>query len=162
MRSRMSRGVLEWSRGKDLYMGSPVSVTGIVSGVINIVPGPPKGVRGSTGWGHLPRGTKWAESGWEPAPSGLVHPPPKGPRRLGFGNHRGGGRLHLAWGASLPPGCRPPSRWDLEGGGGQGGGGLPPKQGGAPFRVPPTLGAWAQGGLAPNPLRGWFPSTYSP
>ena len=65
MRSRTSRGVPEWSGGEELYMGSPVSVTGIVSGVIGIVPGPPKGVRGSTGWGHLPRGAKWAEHGWE-------------------------------------------------------------------------------------------------
>ena len=32
MRSRTSRGVLEWSRGKDLYMGSPVLVTEKVSG----------------------------------------------------------------------------------------------------------------------------------
>ena len=30
MRSRMSRGVPEWSGGKDLYMGSPVLVTGKV------------------------------------------------------------------------------------------------------------------------------------
>ena len=56
-----------------------------------------------------------------------------------------------------------PSRWDLEGGGGQGGGVLPPKPRGAPpLGFPPTLGAWALGGMAPSPLRGWFPSTYSP
>src|SRR3954463_9889105 len=33
MRSRTSRGVPEWSGGKDLYMGSPVLVTGRVSGL---------------------------------------------------------------------------------------------------------------------------------
>src|SRR3954468_20445919 len=32
------------SGGKDLYMGRPVSVTEMVSGVIGIVPGRPKGV----------------------------------------------------------------------------------------------------------------------
>ena len=37
MRTRTSQGIPEWSGGKDLYMGSPVSVTGIVSGVIGIV-----------------------------------------------------------------------------------------------------------------------------
>ena len=38
MRSRMSRGVLEWSGGKDLYMGSPILVIGKVSGFIGNVP----------------------------------------------------------------------------------------------------------------------------
>ena len=33
MRSRMSRGVPEWSGGKDLYMGSPVLVAGIIRGL---------------------------------------------------------------------------------------------------------------------------------
>ena len=51
MRSRTSRGVPEWSGGKDLYMGSPVFVTGKVSGFIGNVPGPPGGSRGSTKWG---------------------------------------------------------------------------------------------------------------
>ena len=46
MRSRTSRGVPEWSGGKDLYMGSPVLVTGKVSGFIGSVPGPPKGSGG--------------------------------------------------------------------------------------------------------------------
>ena len=56
-----------------------------------------------------------------------------------------------------------PSRWDLEGGGGQGEGACPPSQGGRPlYGFPQALGAWALGGMAPSPLRGWFPSTYSP
>ena len=38
MRSRTSRGVPEWSGGKDLYMGSPVLVTGKVLGFIGNVP----------------------------------------------------------------------------------------------------------------------------
>ena len=75
MRSRTSRGVPEWSGGKDLYMGSPVSGIGTSFGVIGIVPGPPEGSRGSTGWGHLSRRAPWAEVGGEPAPGGLVRPP---------------------------------------------------------------------------------------
>src|SRR3990170_3265247 len=85
MRSRTSRGVPEWSGGKELYIGSPVSATGKVSGVIGIVPGPPEGSRGSTGWGHLSRRAPWAEVGREPAPGGLVRPPLGPPLRLGLG-----------------------------------------------------------------------------
>ena len=47
-------------RGEELYIGSPVSATGKVSGVTGIVPGPPEGSRGSTGWGHLPPEATWA------------------------------------------------------------------------------------------------------
>ena len=46
MTSRTSRGVPEWSRGEDLYIGSQVSAIGKVLGVIGIVPGPPEGSRG--------------------------------------------------------------------------------------------------------------------
>ena len=54
MRSRTSRGVPEWSGGKDLYMGSLILVAGKVSHFISIVPGVPKGVRGSTSpGGHM-------------------------------------------------------------------------------------------------------------
>ena len=60
MRSRTSRGVPEWSGGKDLYKESPVSAIGTSFGVIGIVPGPPEGSRGPTGWGHLPREATWA------------------------------------------------------------------------------------------------------
>ena len=75
MRSRTSRGVLEWSGGEELYIGSQVSATGKVSGVTGIVPGPPEGSRGSTRWGHLSRRAPWAEVEREPAPGGLVRPP---------------------------------------------------------------------------------------
>ena len=60
MRSRMSRGVPEWSGGKYLYMGSLILVAGKVSHFIGIVPGVPKGVRGSTKGVHQPRGGTWA------------------------------------------------------------------------------------------------------
>ena len=56
MRSQTSRGVPEWSGGEDLYMGSSHTVTGKVPGHTGIVPGPPKGFRGSTGRVHCPGG----------------------------------------------------------------------------------------------------------
>src|SRR3954468_4736154 len=63
MRSRTSRGVPEWSGGKELYIGSAVLAIGTSFGVIGIVPGPPEGSRGSTRWGHLPRWATWALGG---------------------------------------------------------------------------------------------------
>src|SRR4051812_6039686 len=63
MRSRTSRGVPEWSGGKELYIGSAVLANGTSFGVIGIVPGPPEGSRGSTRWGHLPRWATWALGG---------------------------------------------------------------------------------------------------
>ena len=110
MRSRTSRGVPEWSGGKELYIESAVSAIGKVSGSPGIVPGPPEGSRGSTGWGHLSRRAPWAEVGGEPAPSGLVHPP-LGPPAPRVGNPRVGGRLHLPWGALHPP--WPPPPWEI-------------------------------------------------
>src|SRR3954471_16747769 len=98
MRSRTSRRVLEWTGGKDLYIGSPVSAIGKVSGVTGIVPGPPEGSRGFTGWAHLSRRSPWAEVRGEPALGGLVRPAP-----LGLG------------GKPPPLAAAPPSRWDLEG-----------------------------------------------
>src|SRR4051812_46070135 len=98
MISRTSRGVPEWSGGKDLYMGSLVLVTERVSGFIGNVPGPPGGSRGSTKWDHRPQRAAWATCGRGPAPGWLVFPPqgPKAPRVWGRG------RTHLTWGASLP------------------------------------------------------------
>ena len=60
MRYRTSRGIPEWSGGKELYIGSAISGIGTSFGVTGIVPGPPEGSRGSTGWGHLSRGGTWA------------------------------------------------------------------------------------------------------
>ena len=113
MRSQTSRGVPEWSRGEESYIGSQVSAIGKVSGVIGIVLGPPEGSRGSTGWGHLSRRAPWAEVGGEPAP-GVVRPT-LGPPAPRVGNPRGGGRLHLPWGARHPLGRRPPWRFNLLG-----------------------------------------------
>ena len=75
MRSRTSRGVPEWSRGKDLYMGSSVLVTGKVSGDIGNVPGPPGGARGSTKWGHMLQRHTWAKYERAPAPRWARAPP---------------------------------------------------------------------------------------
>ena len=113
MRSWTSRGVPEWSGGEELYIGSQVSATGKVSGVTGIVPGPPEGSRGSTGWGHLSRRAPWAEVGGEPAPSGLVRSP-LAPLRLGL-ETLGGGRTTCLGGHSTPPGRRPLGRWHLPG-----------------------------------------------
>ena len=88
MRSRTSRGVPEWSGGKDLYMGSPVLVTGKVSGAIGNVPGPPGGSRGSTRWGHRPQRAAWAKCGKGPAPRWSGAPSTRGPRRREGGNPR--------------------------------------------------------------------------
>ena len=103
MRSRTSRGVPEWTGGEELYIGSPVSAIGKVSGVIGIVPGPPEGSRGSTGWGHLSRRAPWAEVGGEPAPSGLGRPPLGLPLRLGLETLGWGGGAPLDLGGSPPP-----------------------------------------------------------
>ena len=110
MRSRTSRGVPEWSGGKDLYMGSHVLVTGKVLGVIGNVPGPPGGSRGSTKWDHHPRRAAWAKCGRGPAPGGLVRPPqgPKAPRVWG-----GGAPTLLGGQVSPSPPLWPHPRWDL-------------------------------------------------
>ena len=97
MRSRTSRGVPEWSGGKDLYMGSPVLVTGKVSGLPVTYRnhregpgGPPGGATGLEGC----MGQVW--EGTSPRWAGM--PPHKGPRHLGFGE----GCFHLTWGSSFP------------------------------------------------------------
>ena len=114
MRSRTSRGVPEWSRGKDLYMGSPVLVTGKVSGAIGNVPGPPGGSRGSTRWGYLPQRAAWAKCERGPAPGWLVRPPTKaqGARESGRGQTLGsdGPKAHLVVRPPLSPLGRHP-RW---------------------------------------------------
>ena len=134
MRSRTSRGVPEWSGGKDLYMESPVLVTGKVSGFSGNIPGPPGGSRGSTKWGHKPRRAAWAKCGRGPAPGGLVRPPTKaqGARESGRGQTLGsdGPKAHLVVRPPLSPLGRPP-RWDLglaatPRGGNLGGGAAPP------------------------------------
>ena len=152
MRSRTSRGVPEWSGGKDLYIGSPVSATEKVLGVTGIVPGPSEGSWGSIGWGHLSRRAPWAEVGRGPAPGGLVRPP-LGPPTPRVGNPRWGG-APLALGGTPPP--WPPPPWEIAsprasappGGlykGGQGGGQPHPKSWRLPSPAtprPPPAAAW--------------------
>ena len=105
MRSRTSRGVPEWSRGKDLYMGSLVLVAGKVSRIIGIVPGVSKGVRGSTKGVHLPRGATWAV-GVRLGLYGPREPAPRGPcaKRRGKGRVlKGEGISEVPWGGGTPP-----------------------------------------------------------
>src|SRR4051812_32216986 len=101
MRSRTSRGVLEWSGGKELYIGSVVSAIGEDSGSPVLyrdhrmgLGGPPGGATHPGG----PHGLKW---GGEPAHSGLVRPP-LGPPAPRVGNPRVGG-TPLALGGTPPP-----------------------------------------------------------
>ena len=128
MRSRMSRGVPEWSGGKDLYMGSPVLVAGKVSHFIGIVPGVPKGVRGSTGGVHLPWGATWAVGGapWPIWAKGTSPTKAHAPRRGEGANPKGRWALRPTPGAPplSPPlaatqmgsgGCRHPWGGTLEG-----------------------------------------------
>ena len=60
-------------------------------------------------------------------------------------------------------GGRPPQIPSGGRGGGQGGWLAPQVKGGAPSRVSPNPRRMGpRGRLVPSPLRGWFPSTYSP
>ena len=118
MRSRTSRGVPEWSGGKELYIGSAISAIGTSFGVIGIVPGPPEGSRGSTGWGHLPRGATWAVGVCALAYMGQGHQPQEAhaPRVQEGKSPKGGRHLLGALGrrdSSL--GRTPPRRLDLLG-----------------------------------------------
>src|SRR4051812_30676162 len=111
MRSRTSRGVPEWSGGKELYIGSAVSATGTSFRVIGIVPGPLKGSRGSTRWGHPSRRAPWAEVGKGDQPLvGWCAPqgPPPAPR---VGTLGWGGRPHTL-GGTPPP--WPPPPWEIQ------------------------------------------------
>ena len=75
MRSRTSRGVLEWSGGKDLYMGSLVLVTGKVLGAIgNVMVREGPRLRGPSVGGDQP------QVGWCAPP-----PRPKAHGRVGGG-----------------------------------------------------------------------------
>ena len=133
MRSGTSRGVPEWSGGKDLYMGSPVLVTGKVLGFIGNVPGPPGGSRGSTKWGHLPQKAAWASVGGDQPLGGLVRPPQgaQGARESGRGQTLGqmGPKAHPRHASPLSPsGRHPDGIWGLAAaprGGNLGGGAAP-------------------------------------
>ena len=78
MRSQTSRGVPEWSGGKDLYMGSPVLVTGKVSGDIGNVPGPPEGPGGPPSGATCPSRLRGPSVGGYQPLGGLVRPPQGG------------------------------------------------------------------------------------
>ena len=69
MRSRTSQGVPEWSGGEELYIGSAVSH------FIGIVPGVPKGVRGSTKGGPPAPGGHMSCRGCALAYMGQGHQP---------------------------------------------------------------------------------------
>ena len=118
MRSRTSRGVPAWSGGKELYIGRAISGIGTSFGVTGIVPGPPEGSRGSTGWGHLPPGATWAVGG-APWPTWAKGTSPKKPMRLGFQGRKSPRRGRHLLGAlgrrDSSLGRHPPRRLDLLG-----------------------------------------------
>src|SRR3990170_7128356 len=89
MRSRTSRGVSEWSRGKDLYMGSHIlgfgkrcSFFGIVPGSFQKVPEDSGGVHKSTSGSTMTQGLAWAVER-RPSLIGLGAPSPQKPMWLG-------------------------------------------------------------------------------
>src|SRR3954466_8843938 len=100
MRSRTSRGVLEWSGGKELYIGSAVSAIGKVSGSPILYRDHRMGPGGPPGGATHPGGPHLLQWEGEPALSGLVRPlgPPPAPRvgTLGWGG------APLALGGTLP------------------------------------------------------------
>ena len=95
MRCRTSRGVSEWSRGKDLYMGSHIlgsgkrcSFFGIVPGSFQKVPEDSGGVRKSTSGFTTTQGLAWA-AGRHPGLIGLGAPSPQKPMWLGKAKKEG-------------------------------------------------------------------------
>ena len=89
MRSRTSRVVSEWSRGKYLYMGSHIlgsgkrySFFGIVPGSFQKVPEDSGGVRKSTSGSTMSQGLAWAKER-RPGIIGPGAPSPQKPTQLG-------------------------------------------------------------------------------
>ena len=98
MRSRTSRGVPEWSGGKDLYIGSPVSAIGTSFGVIGIVPGPPGGA--TCPGGHMGcRGCALAYMGQGHQPLEAHAPRYRKKGRV----LKGEGTSEVPWGGWTPP-----------------------------------------------------------
>src|SRR4051812_49258676 len=75
MRSRTSRGVLEWSGGKDLYIGSMVLATGSVLGITGSVPGPPEVSGGPPSGATIPGGLRGPSVGGDQPQVGWCAPP---------------------------------------------------------------------------------------
>ena len=105
MRSWTSRGVPEWSGGKDLYMGSPVLVTGKVSGFIGNVPGPPGGPGGPPSGATGPGGLHGPSVGGDQPQVGWCAPPTKAQGA----SKREGGQTLGQMGPKAHPRCAFPS-----------------------------------------------------
>ena len=95
MRSRTSRGVPEWSGGKDLYIGIHISSSGKRCSFFGIVPGSflkvpvdSGGVRKSTSGSTTTQGLAWA-MGRRPVLSGLGARSPQKPMWLGKAKKEG-------------------------------------------------------------------------
>ena len=111
MRSQMPRGVSEWPRGKDLYMGSHIlgsgkmcSFFGIVLGSFQKLPEDSEGVRKSASGFTMTQGLEWA-AGRCPGLIGIGAPSPQKPMWLGKAKREGvlvGIRLDLESKSSPP------------------------------------------------------------
>ena len=114
MRSRASRGVPEWSGGKDLYMESCCSGSGKSSGFSVLYREASRRFRripeGSGGPENVPPRPiqQHGPQGGALALMGQGHQPPQGPCAWEGENPKGEG-LHLTWEALLPPLAAAPS-----------------------------------------------------
>src|SRR4051812_49231208 len=105
MRSRTSRGVPEWSGGKDLYIGSMVLATGSVLDITGSVPGPPEVSGGPPSGATIPGGLLGLSVGEDQPQVGWCAPhKAQGARKRGKGQTLGqmGPKAH-SWCASLSP-----------------------------------------------------------
>ena len=113
MRSRTSRGVPEWSGSEELYIGSPVSATGKVSGLSVLYRDHRKGPGGPPGGATYPggpRGLKW--EGNQPLVGWCA---PLGPPAPRVGNPRVGGASTCLGGHSTPLAAAPLGDWISQG-----------------------------------------------
>ena len=110
MRSRTSRGVPEWSGGKDLYMGSHHTVTGIIWGLPVLYRDHWRGFGGPPGGSTCPGGPYGLFVERDQPLSGLGASP-LGPMRLGFGGTLKGGRPLALGGKATPLAAAPSLDW---------------------------------------------------
>ena len=114
MRSRTSRGVPEWSGGKDLYMGSHHTVTGIIRGLPVFYRDHRRGSGGPPGRSTCPGGPYGLFVERDQPLSGLGASPLRAHAPRVWGNPKGG-RPPCLGGQGNPPGRRPLLRLDLRG-----------------------------------------------
>ena len=114
MRSRTSRDVPKWSGREELYIGSPVSATGEVSGLSVLYRDHRKGPGGPPGGATYPGGPHGLKGrGNQPLVGWCAPLGP--PMRLGLETLRGGGASTWLGRQATPRAAAPFPRWDLQG-----------------------------------------------